>query len=136
MPPKITVEMTADEQRLFRAFAKLQAQQERMEQKLGQTGRTGQRAGRNIRRGFDPAILNKFIGAIGLGGGVLGVLRLISAELDVIKTRQKEAFDVQAGVVSGRQEIVRNLANAPTEVVTKGSPAAILSTNRILIPEP
>lgn len=81
MSANLVVEMTGDEQRLFRSLQKVVAQQNQMEGGFKRVGKAGQQAGTELGRGF-----NKLVGSLtsvkgllgGIGGAIAGGVALNS----------------------------------------------------------
>lgn len=83
--------------------------------KLDKVGKSGRRGGRDTAQGFAGAAreVGKFIGAITGVGTVLGAAQLavsqIRKEVEMIRSRQKDAGDTQVNVARAQREALLNL---------------------------
>ncbi|GAG14459.1 unnamed protein product, partial [marine sediment metagenome] len=120
----VVVEFTPEDEKVNRAFAKLEGKVATLEGKLKGAGRAGKQAGEKTSKAFDASKITKYAGALTGAGGLLMGLRLITAEYDNIITRQGKMAAAQMDLSAHRKDLILTLTGkSPAEIqrVLKGA---------------
>lgn len=118
----VVVEMTSDEQALFRGMQKLIGQQRQFEDSLKKSGQAGKQAGKDIKqveesasKAFNPKAVAGWAAA--LTALALPVINQIRREIENIRELQTKAAAEQVTLASARRSIIRNLPGASADTV-------------------
>lgn len=126
MAKDVKVKFTGKPDELIRAQGKVIAKQAQMLKGQEKIARASQKVGKQVKgttgqldkMGTTGVASAKAIaGALGLTGGVLGLLRLITGELQKQKELREEAARTQITVSGARQALIRNLAGESAETI-------------------
>ncbi len=117
MGKTVKVTGSVDDREMLQAWQRQLKLLDRMEKKLDQVGKAGDKSGKRTQSGFKGALTSvaKFAGAIGIVSTALGVARLVASQLrkevDNIRSRQQDAGAVQVETAIAQKRAMLNLSD-------------------------